>query len=180
MVRDALPVVPNAVIVGEDRFVCLNYAMLGTYPMTWEEWLKASAKDKDAGKSKSPKSRFRCFEMETRPLKATTRSPQIYGTASELVGLQQKLSAERKPLVQIATCNQASSELLRRAPWRSLNAPRNVAINERDAHVLSIALQSAAIRLKKAKHSARALRTLDIRSHFSVVHNKYGAHRSES
>ena len=43
MAQEVLPVVPYAVIVGEDGFMRVNYAMLGTRLMTWDEWMEASA-----------------------------------------------------------------------------------------------------------------------------------------
>jgi hypothetical protein len=42
MAQEVLPVVPYAVIVGEDGFMRVNYAMLGTRLMTWDEWVTAS------------------------------------------------------------------------------------------------------------------------------------------
>jgi hypothetical protein len=42
MAQEVLPVAPYAVIVGEDGFMRVNYAMLGTRMMTWDEWMKAS------------------------------------------------------------------------------------------------------------------------------------------
>jgi hypothetical protein len=43
LAHEVLPVVPYAVIVGEDGFMRVNYDMLGTRLMTWEEWQKISA-----------------------------------------------------------------------------------------------------------------------------------------
>jgi hypothetical protein len=43
LAQEVLPVVPYAVIVGEDGFMRVNYAMLGTHLMTWGDWQKISA-----------------------------------------------------------------------------------------------------------------------------------------
>jgi hypothetical protein len=43
LAHEVLPVVPYAVIVGEDGFMRVNYDMLDTRLMTWEEWQKISA-----------------------------------------------------------------------------------------------------------------------------------------
>jgi hypothetical protein len=43
LAQEVLPVVPYAVIVGEDGFMRVNYDMLGARLMTWEEWQKSSA-----------------------------------------------------------------------------------------------------------------------------------------
>jgi len=43
LAQEVLPVVPYAVIVGEDGFMRVNYDMLGARLMTWEEWQKTSA-----------------------------------------------------------------------------------------------------------------------------------------
>jgi hypothetical protein len=43
LAHEVLPVVPYAVIVGEDGYMRVNYDMLGTHLMTWEEWQKISA-----------------------------------------------------------------------------------------------------------------------------------------
>lgn len=43
LAQEVLPVVPYAVIVGEDGFMRVNYEMLGTRLMTWEEWQNISA-----------------------------------------------------------------------------------------------------------------------------------------
>lgn len=43
LAQEVLPIVPYAVIVGEDGFMRVNYDMLGTRLMTWEEWQKISA-----------------------------------------------------------------------------------------------------------------------------------------
>jgi hypothetical protein len=43
LAQEVLPVVPYAVIVGEDGFMRVNYDMLGIRLMTWEEWQKTSA-----------------------------------------------------------------------------------------------------------------------------------------
>jgi hypothetical protein len=42
LAQEVLPVVPYAVIVGEDGFMRVNYDMLGTRLMTWEEWQNIS------------------------------------------------------------------------------------------------------------------------------------------
>jgi hypothetical protein len=38
--QEVLAVVPEAVIIGEDGFMRVNYERLGTRMMTWEEWQK--------------------------------------------------------------------------------------------------------------------------------------------
>jgi hypothetical protein len=43
LAHEVLPVVPYAVIIGEDGFMRVNYDMLDTRLMTWEEWQKISA-----------------------------------------------------------------------------------------------------------------------------------------
>jgi hypothetical protein len=43
LAHEVLPVVPYAVIVGEDGFMRVNYDMLDSRLMTWEEWQKISA-----------------------------------------------------------------------------------------------------------------------------------------
>lgn len=43
LAQEVLPIVPYAVIVGEDGFMRVNYDMLGSRLMTWEEWQKISA-----------------------------------------------------------------------------------------------------------------------------------------
>jgi len=43
LAQEVLPIVPYAVIVGEDGFMRVNYDLLGTRLMTWEEWQKISA-----------------------------------------------------------------------------------------------------------------------------------------
>jgi len=45
MAHEVLPVVPYAVIVGEDGFMRVNYGMLGTRLMTWSEWQRSTAPD---------------------------------------------------------------------------------------------------------------------------------------
>jgi hypothetical protein len=51
LAHEVLPVVPYAVIVGEDGFMRVNYDMLGTRLMTWEEWQKISASASREGNS---------------------------------------------------------------------------------------------------------------------------------
>jgi hypothetical protein len=43
LAQEVLPVVPYAVIVGEDGFMRVNYEMLGTRLMTWDEWQNRSS-----------------------------------------------------------------------------------------------------------------------------------------
>jgi hypothetical protein len=43
LAQEVLPIVPYAVIVGEDGFMRVNYDMLDTRLMTWEEWQKISS-----------------------------------------------------------------------------------------------------------------------------------------
>jgi hypothetical protein len=38
MAQDVLPVMPEAVLVGEDGFMRVDYERLGTRMMTWDEW----------------------------------------------------------------------------------------------------------------------------------------------
>jgi hypothetical protein len=38
--QEVLAVVPEAVIIGEDGFMRVNYERLGTRMMTWDEWQK--------------------------------------------------------------------------------------------------------------------------------------------
>ena len=42
LAQEVLPVVPHAVVVGEDGFMRVNYEMLGARLMTWDEWQKSS------------------------------------------------------------------------------------------------------------------------------------------
>jgi hypothetical protein len=50
LAQEVLPVVPYAVIVGEDGFMRVNYEMLGTRLMTWDEWQNRSSNPAPAGK----------------------------------------------------------------------------------------------------------------------------------
>jgi hypothetical protein len=43
LAQEVLPVVPYAVIVGKDGFMRVNYEMLGTRLMTWDEWQNRSS-----------------------------------------------------------------------------------------------------------------------------------------
>jgi hypothetical protein len=38
--QEVLALVPEAVIIGEDGFMRVNYERLGTRMMTWDEWQK--------------------------------------------------------------------------------------------------------------------------------------------
>jgi hypothetical protein len=38
MAQEVLPVMPDAVLVGEDGFMRVDYERLGTRMMTWDEW----------------------------------------------------------------------------------------------------------------------------------------------
>ena len=42
--QEVLPVVPEAVIVGEDGYMRVDYARLGTRMMTWAEWQRNSVR----------------------------------------------------------------------------------------------------------------------------------------
>src|SRR5262245_54101476 len=48
LAQEVWPVVPYAVILGEDGFLRVNYALLGTRMLTWDEWQKGPIRDDDA------------------------------------------------------------------------------------------------------------------------------------
>jgi hypothetical protein len=45
LAQEVWPVAPYAVILGEDGFLRVNYALLGTRMMTWDEWRKSPIRD---------------------------------------------------------------------------------------------------------------------------------------
>jgi hypothetical protein len=154
MVQEVLRIVPNAVIVSEDRFMRIDDPMLDAHPVTPKEWMKTFS-NSERMDGENPGRMDSALRIDARPLNKRLVRCQI---AEERRRTTRALKAviETKPVDPNRALSSIQLETIIESP---------MALAKRSFGMLRSA--------QAVQHSTRAYTRSTIRGHFFVVHNKY-------